>query len=416
MATDLFVLRCRGHVNIRATHAKTLELTADEAITEAGTCIIGVDCQVDEEALLKLRGAIRVRLSCGGAEDVLTARINPFYRRGDPLIFRRNPDPGPRTFAVAASKGAAMLDRELVAALKRVDADLIVEIEQLAEEGEAGGALFVVGTPIGNEADISGRALDTLQSVDLVAAEDTRTIKAFLDRHGIRCRTVSFHDHNERQRTPQVIEKLLAGDRVALVSEAGMPLVSDPGFNLVRAAHESGIPVTVVPGPDAVTSALSVSGIAPNDFRFIGFLPRKSGARQKLFADLKAVSYTTVFFEAPHRILETLADLRAVLGDRDVVVCKNLTKPGEEIIRGEPEHVADRMAANGQPRGELAIVVSGLPSTGDEDARPELAPDLETMVESLLSDGVPTKTIAAAMAKATDMNKRDAYEFVIAMK
>lgn len=416
MTTDPFVFRCRGHPNIRATHAKTLELTADSAITEAGTCIVGVDCQVDEDALLQLRGAVRVRLSCGGAADVLSARINPFFRRGDPLIFRRNPDPGPRTFALAASKGAAMLDRDLVAALKHDDAELTVEIEQLAEGDSIAGALFVVGTPIGNEADISGRALDTLQSVDLVAAEDTRTIKAFLDRHGIRCRAVSFHDHNERHRTPQVIEKLLAGNRVALVSEAGMPLLSDPGFNLVRAAHESEIPVTVVPGPDAVTSALSVSGVAPNDFRFIGFLPRKSGARQKLFGDLKSMSYTTVFFEAPHRILETLADLQEVLGDREVVVCKNLTKPGEDIIRGEPGQVADRIADNGQPRGELAIVVSGKPPVADQESRPELEPNLATMVESLLGDGVPTKTIAAAIAHATNMNKRDAYEFVIGLK
>jgi len=408
-------LICRGHANIRATHAKTLELTGDSELTASGTCIVGVDCVFDEDALLALRGGIRVRLTCGGCEDSFTARINPLFRRGDPLIFRRNPDPGPRTIAVAASKGSSMLDRDLIAALKQPDAALRVDIEPLRTDDAPRGALFIVGTPIGNDADISLRALDTLQSVDLIAAEDTRTLKTLLDRHGIRCKAVSFHDHNERSRTPQLLERIASGERIALVSDAGMPLLSDPGFNLVRAAHEEGVLITVVPGPDSVTAALAVSGIAPNDFRFVGFLPRKSGARRRLFADLKSAPHTTVFFEAPHRILDTLADLEAELGDRDVAVCKNLTKFGEEILRGSARQVCERIAQNGQPRGELAVVLAGS-GAAQEQAGGDIVPDLAKMVEALLKDGVATKTIAAALASAGNMNRRDAYEYVVGLK
>ena len=410
------VIRCRGHANIRGTHAKTLELTGDSEISASGTCIIGVDCDCDEDALLKMHGAVRVSLTCGGIQDSFSARINPFFRRGDPIIFRRNPDPGPRTFAVGASKGASMLTRELITALKQPDAELIVEIESGSAGDHPEGALFIVGTPIGNEADISMRALDTLQSVDLIAAEDTRTIRTFLDRHGIKCKAVSFHDHNERSRTPQLIEKLAGGERIALVSDAGMPLLSDPGFNLVRAAHEHDILITVVPGPDAVTAALAVAGIAPNDFRFVGFLPRKKGARQRLFTDLKPAPHTTVFFEAPHRILETLADLHEILGDREVVVCKNLTKFGEEILRGTPLEVSETIMAAGQPRGELAVVLSGTGNAADDDNDAGVGLDLLKMVEALIQGGVPTKTIAAALSKASAMSRKEAYDYIVGLK
>lgn len=413
--TGSVAFRCRGHINIRGTHAKTLELTSDADISESGTCIIGVSCEVDEEALLQLRGAVRIRLVCGAAEDTLTARINPLFRRGDPIIFRRNPDPGPRTFAVGASKGSAMLDRDLIKALKDPDAELVVEVEQVLEQDMSEGALFIVGTPIGNPADISARALDTLQSVDLIAAEDTRTLKDLLDLHGIKCKATSFHDHNERSRTPQLLERIARGDRIALVSDAGMPLLSDPGYNLVRAAREQDVLITVVPGPDAVTSALAISGLAPNDFRFIGFLPRKSGARQRIFADLKAEPYTLVFFEAPHRILDTLQDLHEVLGERETVVCKNLTKFGEDVSRGSPAELIETISARGTPRGELAVVVSGAapdPESGTADVSPEII----SMITALLRDNVPTKTIAAALAGTGAMNRRDAYDLVVKLK
>ncbi|MEM1046791.1 MAG: 16S rRNA (cytidine(1402)-2'-O)-methyltransferase [Pseudomonadota bacterium] len=413
-------IHARGHANVRASHAKTLELIDGTDLTASGTCIIGVEARYDEEALLALRGGIRVHLAAGAHEDVLTARINPLYRRGDPLILRRSSEPGPRSFAIAASKGAAQLDRALIAALAHPEAELRIDIESLAAEDEIeAGALFVVGMPIGNEADISLRALDTLQSVDLVAAEDTRTIRGFLDRHGIRCRSLSYHDHNERGRTLQILERLDAGDRVALVSEAGMPLLSDPGFHLVRAAREAGHLITVVPGPDSVTSALSVSGLPPNDFRFIGFLPRKRGAREQVLAGLKSARYTTLLFEAPHRLLETLEDLRAAFGERDMAVCRNLTKFGEEVLRGTPADLADKLAERGQVRGEIVLVIAGAPEAapaGGDAIADDLGIDVRRLVAELIGAGTPAKVIAGALAAATGVSRRDAYATVTAVK
>lgn len=407
-------LRCRGHPNIRATHPKTIELTSDDDLSASGTCIVGVSCHYDEEALLALRGSVRVTLSCGGFSDTLTARVNPLYRGDDPIILRRSAEAGPRALCIGASKGAARLDRDLVAALARADAELVVTLERQGAQDPVPGVLFLVGMPLGNESDVSGRALDVLASVDRVAAEDTRTTRQFLDRHGIRRPTLSFHDHNERGRTPQVVERLLAGERIALVSEAGMPLVSDPGFHLVRAAHEAGLTVTVVPGPDAVTASLAVAGIAPNDFRFLGFVPRKSGARRRLFADLKAAPYTSVFYEAPHRILETLDDIGREFGPRPMALCKNLTKFGEEVLRGDALAVRGQIEAAGAPRGELVIVIEGAPASPASAAAAE--GDLGAMAAALVRDGVPTKTIAAAYAKAAGIGRREAYEHVVRLK
>ena len=409
-------ITARGHPNIRATHSKTVEFTTDETITSAGTCIVGVACEADEAALARLRGPVRVTLRCGDAADILTARVSPFYRPGDPLIIRRSGEAGPRTFCVGASKGASGLDRALVAALAQPGAELEVLVEPLATDHPEAGVLFVVGMPIGNEADLSPRALDVLAGVDLVAAEDTRTLRAFLDRFGLRCEAMSFHDHNERGRTPEILARLERGDRVALVSEAGMPIVSDPGFTLVRAAHEAGVLVSVVPGPDAVTAALAVSGIAPDDFRFIGFLPRKAGARHALLEPLVAAPYTIVFYEAPHRILETLAEIDALFGDRELAVCRNLTKFGEEVMRGSAVEVRARFEAMEKPRGEMAVVIAGAPPEPAGSDAPSISPELETMVRSLVRDGLPTKAVAGALAAASGLSRRDAYDVVIALK
>jgi len=413
--SDPVILRARGHPNIKASHAKTFELTADPSITSAGTCIIGVEVEADEDALLALRGAVTVTLDCGGVEDRATARINPLYRRGDPLIFRRREVPEPRTFAIAASKGSSQLNRDLVAALAQPGAELIVTIEERRDQTTGDGVLFVVGMPIGNPSDISLRALDVLDSVDTVIAEDTRTARAFLAGHGIQADTVSFHDHNERDKTPWVIDRLQGGARIALVSEAGMPLVSDPGFPLVRAAVEAGLLVTPVPGPDAVTAALSVAGLPTDDFRFIGFPPRKSGDRKRFFAGLAEATYTTVFFEAPHRIVDTLGDLGSVIGDRRVVICRNLTKFGEDKRAGSCAELVERLTAEGTQRGELAIVVEGAAPAARTDAT-EMTGDLAPFVQHLADEGLPTKAIASALAKTTGMKRKDAFDLVLRAK
>ena len=409
------VIICKGHPNIRATHAKTFELTTDDTITQTGTCIIGVQCAYDEDALFQLRGRVRITLKAGELEDIVLARINPSFRRGDPLIFRRNDKTQPRTFCTSASKGSSGLDRDLINALQKEDAELQIVIEALDDDQAVEGVLYVVGMPIGNMADLSLRALDTLQSVDAILCEDTRTTRQMLSDFGISAELISYHDHNERSRVQKMIERLQSGGRLAIVSEAGMPLISDPGYHIVSAAVEEGLEVVPVPGPDAVTTALSISGVSPTDFRFVGFMPRKSGARKKIFEEIKRVSYTLVFFESPHRIIQTMEDIKDVLGGRHVVVCRDMTKHTQDIYRGASDDIIEVFSQMDQPRGELTVLVQGV----ENDEVPEadgVAPDHMAFVQALVDEGCPTKLLAKALAQTTGMKRRDAFAMVVEMK
>ena len=408
--TGSVTIRARGHPNIRATHANTFELTPDASVTTSGTCIIGIDAEWSEGALLALRGAVRITIRSGSIEETVRARINPTFIRGDPLVIRRHPDPQPRSLCIAAEKGSAALDRALAEALRQPDADLEVTLEMLGAPDASDGALFVIATPIGNPGDLSPRALATLHSVDLIVAEDTRTTRALIGRGAPDM--LSLHDHNERGRVAEVLRRLGAGARVALVSEAGMPLISDPGFVLVRAAAAENYLISPVPGPDAVTSALSISGLPTDDFRFIGFLPRKAGERRSALAALRTASYSTVFFEAPHRILDALEALVEETGDRRIAACRNMTKPGEEAIRGRASEVIAVLRDREIIRGEFTVVVecaAAAPDTGLDDA-------LLQMAQSLVDAGVPTKTISAALAKATGASRRDMFSIVLGLK
>jgi 16S rRNA (cytidine1402-2'-O)-methyltransferase len=216
------------------------------------------------------------------------------------------------------------------------------------------GRLHVVSTPIGNLDDITLRALATLKSVALIAAEDTRRTGTLLRHFGITTPTTSFHDHNERQKLPHVLDKLRNGADVALVSDAGTPLVSDPGHRLIAAAIAEGIPVVPIPGPSAVISALISSGFSANAFVFAGFAPSRSIDRQKWLAELQKESRTVVFFESPHRITSTLDDMGHIFGDRPISISRELTKLHEETVRGRAN---DLNSAAVQARGEFTIVV-----------------------------------------------------------
>ena len=272
-------IRAKGHQTSNEPR-QDAGLTEDTEITAAGTCR---RCRWMPMRRASERGSVSVTLTSGGVSDTLTALSTSLSARRS-LNPETQRHPRAENIAIGASKGSSLLDRELVAALQQPGAELTVTVTPLEQPEEPmSGVLFVVGTPIGNPADITLRALDFLQSVDLVIAEDTRNARALMSRHGITQETASFHDHNERDKTPWVLERLAAGDRIALVSDAGMPLISDPGFALVRAAVEAGHLVTPVPGADAVTSALAVSGLASDDFRFLGFPPRKSGDRRRLW-------------------------------------------------------------------------------------------------------------------------------------
>ncbi|HOQ61729.1 MAG TPA: 16S rRNA (cytidine(1402)-2'-O)-methyltransferase [Vicinamibacterales bacterium] len=220
----------------------------------------------------------------------------------------------------------------------------------------ASGTLFVVATPIGNLEDISLRALRVLREADLVAAEDTRRSGALLQHYAIGCPTTSLHEHNESRKVPALVNRLRNGARIALVTDAGTPSVSDPGFRLVKAAAEAGIRVEAVPGPSAVLAALVASGLPTDAFVFAGFPPSRGAARGAWFDTLKGERRTVVFFEAPHRVRRTLEDLLRLVGNRRVAIGRELTKLHEEVVRGRLSAVLERLSP---PRGEYTIVVGG---------------------------------------------------------
>ena len=228
--------------------------------------------------------------------------------------------------------------------------------ESTAQNQDAGGALYVVATPIGNLEDISARALRILGSVDLVAAEDTRTTRKLLTRYDIRAPMVSLFDANVRRRLPGLLKDLADGKDIALVSEAGTPLISDPGVELVRAAAAAGHDVVPIPGPTAIAALLSVAGMPANRFTFLGFLPRKVGERRRLLEQVAGHAWPFAIYESPHRLLKSLDFLREEVGDREVVIGRELTKLYEESFRGTLSEAIEHFQ---KPRGEFTIVVAG---------------------------------------------------------
>jgi 16S rRNA (cytidine1402-2'-O)-methyltransferase len=272
------------------------------------------------------------------------------------------------------------------------------------------GKLVVCGTPIGNLEDAPPRLARVLAEVDLVACEDTRQTRKLLTHLGVKTRMTSYHDVDERDRAQELADRVAAGLRLALVTDAGMPGVSDPGYHLVAACLERGVQVEVVPGPSAVLAALVVSGLPTDRFCFEGFPPRRVGARDRRFAELAAEPRTMVFFEAPHRALATLAAMAAAFGgDRPCAVVRELTKVHEEVLRGSLAEVAERLAANG-PRGELTLVVGGAPA-----GRPSAAgaADLAAEVAALVASGASTRDAIATVARASGTPRRAVYQAVI---
>lgn len=220
------------------------------------------------------------------------------------------------------------------------------------------GTLYVVGTPIGNLEDITLRAMRVLREVDTIAAEDTRHTGQLLAQYEIRKPMISYHEHNEARRTQELIQRLEAGHAIALVSDAGMPTVSDPGFRLIRAALQAHVKVETVPGPSAVTAAVSLSGLTSGPFLFHGFLPHKSAQRRKVLGRLAGLDCALVFFESPYRVVKSLQDMRETLGNRQAVVARELTKKFEEFVRGRLDDVLKSLE-NKTVRGEITIVLEG---------------------------------------------------------
>jgi 16S rRNA (cytidine1402-2'-O)-methyltransferase len=263
------------------------------------------------------------------------------------------------------------------------------------------GTLFLVATPIGNLEDVTLRALNVLRAVSLVAAEDTRTARNLLSHYDIHARLLSYNEHNMRERTPRVLRALETGD-VALVSEAGMPGVSDPGYELTVAALAAGHKVSPIPGASASVSAVAASGLPSRQFTFVGFLPRRSVERRRLFESLAGERRTLVAFESPHRLRRALEDLRAALGERRIAVCRELTKLYEEIFRGTLSEAIEHFT---EPRGEFTLVVEGAPEPAaeatDEDLRGEL--------RRLRTLGASARDAAAEVARRTGVPRRRVY-------
>jgi 16S rRNA (cytidine1402-2'-O)-methyltransferase len=272
------------------------------------------------------------------------------------------------------------------------------------------GTLYVVATPIGNLEDITLRALRTLREVDLIAAEDTRHTRKLLTAHGIHAPLVSYHEHNAKIRGPKLVQALLAGKSVALVTDAGTPSVADPGFHLVRLAIAREIPVTVIPGPSAVTSALIASGLPVYPFLFLGFPPSQPTARRAFFARYAQARETLVLFESPRRLGASLRDIRRIWGNRQAVVARELTKLHEELFRGTLDEAVERWP--GATRGEITLVVAGAP--GEERHADDSL--LEQVRLRLESDPRPLKEIAAEIAEQRGIGKRLVYQLALKIK
>jgi len=270
--------------------------------------------------------------------------------------------------------------------------------------------LSVVSTPIGNLEDMTFRAVRALKEADWIACEDTRITKRLLDHYGIPTRTISYHEHNEAERTEELVAGLLAGDKGALVSDAGTPLLSDPGYRIVRAAVKAGVRVEALPGASALLAGLVVSGLPTDQFHFVGFLPSKPGQRTKLLEALRDEPSTLIFYEAPHRIVESLDDIEAVLGEREVVVGRELTKLHEEVLRGTARDIRAALESRDAIRGEFVILVAKA-SAPAHDERPA-----DEAVEALMAAGVDRMDAMKTVARQRGLSKREVYRIVNNLK
>jgi len=274
------------------------------------------------------------------------------------------------------------------------------------------GTLFLVATPIGNLEDISHRAVRVLSEVDVIACEDTRHTKKLLDHYGIDKRTISYHEHNEQERTAQLIKLLETGSNVALVSDAGTPGISDPGFRIASSAAKAGFRVEAVPGPTALIAALVVSGLPTDSFFFGGFLPSRAGARRTRLKEVRDIPATLIFYEAPHRLAASLRDAREVLGERNAVVARELTKIHEEILRGQLSDLAKQFSsADTQARGEIVLLIDRHQLS---ESCSEAAEDISAVVAAFEAEGLDQRTALKRAAKKLRLSRAEAYRRLVA--
>lgn len=296
------------------------------------------------------------------------------------------------------------MDRKKEPSSKEVDKTLL-------PSGSGVGTLYLVATPIGNLQDLSARAVSTLRAVDLIGCEDTRHSRTLLDHYGIGTKTVSYHDHNERERAVEFADRLLAGESIAIISDAGMPGIADPGYRIVAEAIARDITIVPIPGAVALTSALAVSGLPTDTFFFGGFLPSRVSARRGRLEAVKGWETTLVFYEAPHRLAASLTDACEVLGDRPAVVARELTKMHEEIARGRLSELA--VAFSGErARGEIVLLISGL---AVEEAADHPV-DIATRVAEFEATGLDPKAALKRVAKEMGLTRSEAYRRLLAAR
>jgi 16S rRNA (cytidine1402-2'-O)-methyltransferase len=272
-----------------------------------------------------------------------------------------------------------------------------------SKSGEGRGRLLVIATPIGNLGDITLRALEALRAADVIACEDTRVTAKLLARYQIVRPLQAYHDHNARDLEPRLLKRMQAGETVALVTDAGTPMISDPGAGLVQAAIAADIPVSVLPGPSAALAALAVSGLPTDRFLFVGFPPPRSGERRRFLAELAAIPATLILYEAPHRLAESLADMAAVFGNRSIAVARELTKLHEEVRRGGLVELARQYASAPAPRGEIVVVIAP-PSPVEEGAEIDL--------DSVLREAMGLMSLRDAVAQTaaiTGLSRKEIY-------
>jgi 16S rRNA (cytidine1402-2'-O)-methyltransferase len=269
------------------------------------------------------------------------------------------------------------------------------------------GAIYLVATPIGNLEDITLRALRTLREAAVIACEDTRHTRKLLAHFEIRKPLLSYHEHNEAQRAAELVERAQRGEAVAVVSDAGTPGISDPGFRVVRAAIDAGVPVISVPGPVAAISALAASGLPTDSFRFVGFLPAKKSQRRKALESLQSEDVPLILYEAPRRIVETLQDVLQVLGDRPLVLARELTKLHEEYLRGTVSGLLEELRSRTSLKGEMTVIIGrSSPSQTGELAEKPLA---ERVAELMENNGLPRMDAIKQAARERGLSKREAY-------
>jgi 16S rRNA (cytidine1402-2'-O)-methyltransferase len=276
------------------------------------------------------------------------------------------------------------------------------------------GTLFVVATPIGNLEDITARALRVLREASMIAAEDTRRTAHLLARYAITTPATSLHEHNETRKAAPILARLARGEDVALVSDAGTPTISDPGARLIRAAIDAGVRVETVPGPNAAIAALAVSGLPSETFTFMGFPPARSKDRSAWFENARRIGGTIVFYEAPHRIRQTLTDLARTVGDREVVICRELTKAHEELVRGPMLAVLEKLSA---PQGEFTIVANVGHTTEQDHAKAPTPADIALEFGEMTNmAGISRRKAVAALSKSHGLRPNEVYAMIEAAK